>query len=108
MNEKLAATRKEVEADFAAWEAAGATGTRSRSDSPGSQSNSDNVASDHNDAVDDKPKKSFAAIMEATHDKGAKKKSASDKRREYEMRVRAEDGVEGPCDFNVAGESWEL
>ena len=108
INEKVAAARSEAEAELAIWEAAGAIGTRSGSGLPVSSSTGPQGKYDHSKDIDDVPKKSFTNFMQATNDKAAKKKSARDKRREYELRVRAEDGVEGPCDFNVAGGSWEL
>lgn len=113
---RLATTQREVEEEHEAWDTALAlkrstssfdsaiagVDIRSKTDA-----DKERVISSAMDTLDeDNAPVPFAQILQSTHgakEKKVAKKSAEEKRREWEMRVREEDGVAGPVDWSVGG-----
>ena len=113
---RLAAAQREVEEEHEAWDTALAfKPSTSPVDSAiagiDANSKTDTAKERTNLSVTDDLDENnapipFSAILRSTHDakqKKAAKKSAEEKRREWEMRVRTEDGVAGPVDWSVGG-----
>jgi hypothetical protein len=88
--------QREVEEEFEAWESA----LSPRQAPKGHVSTGQVPDSEGGDPVP------FSKTLQQTHDAQGKKtakKSAEEKRRELEMRVRNEDGISGPVDWAVGG-----
>jgi hypothetical protein len=107
LTNRLAAARREVEDENNAWDAALNLPHRPRRKSPSGPQPS-NTAVDVNEEVDEGGAPiPFSQTLQTTHaskEKKTHKKIAESKRREYQMRVREEDGMSGPVDWAVSGE----
>ena len=106
---RLAATTREVEEEFKAWDDALNHFTpqltaESSSPANANTTNSYDIACN---AIDDYGSPTpFAQVLQSTHEakqKKAAKKTNKEKRREWDMKVREEDGVQGPVDWSVGG-----
>ena len=88
---RLAITRREAEDEFDAWDATLSHDASATTNTADFQHGEEPVP--------------FSQVLQSTYDAKEKKakKSAEEKRREWEMRVRKEDGVEGPVDWGVGG-----
>ena len=113
---RLATTQREVEEEHEAWDTAlalkpstspvdsaiaGIDATnKTEADNKRVTSSATNELDENNTPVP------FTKILQSTHDakeKKAAKKTPEQKRREWEMRVREEDGIAGPVDWSVGG-----
>ena len=105
ISDKVEAAKHEVEEEMEAWERAGASGTSPKSEQNEFEAAVEQANTNGNGAVNDPwTFTPFTKTLEATHAaQDKKKKSAETKRREWEIKVKKEDGIEGPCDWAVGG-----